>query len=272
VAARLLVLTPTLGRASTLEAAVASVAAAVPNCRHVLVAPAEQVAALRERFPRCAVLPDEGPENGMWGALNHGLATFLEDADWFTWLNDDDLLLPRFAEMARRVGSDPRADFIAYGDVELINRDDRFLGRVTTTSHPRFFVPLLLSGIAPFTQQGTLVPAQVARLVGIFDPTWKLTADLDFWLRALRRGIPFRHYPLRVARYRVHAGQLSGTVAQQRAEISQLTRRAQPTFSEQALRPVAAVHYRLANLPRYLERWRHAGLRTSRQIFSTPPV
>jgi Ca2+-binding RTX toxin-like protein len=68
---KLLVVTPTLGESPWLEETISSVAAVAGAPEHVLVAPADKVAALARRYPRVAVVAEPG--GGMYAAINAGL-------------------------------------------------------------------------------------------------------------------------------------------------------------------------------------------------------
>ena len=130
---KLLVLTPTLGKSPWLEETVASVARLPVPCRHVLVAPAEIVAALSVRFPVAQVVPEIG--GGMYAAINAGLAA-VSDWDAFTYLNDDDWLLPNFvrvAQTAARAGDRP---LMVYGRVRLIDAQGHRLGAIPVSLTP----------------------------------------------------------------------------------------------------------------------------------------
>jgi len=65
---------------------------------HLLAAPAEKQPELQARFPHTRVVADAGRAGGIYGALNAALAVAGNDWDWFTYINDDDTLLPGFSE------------------------------------------------------------------------------------------------------------------------------------------------------------------------------
>ena len=63
------------------------------------------------------MVADAGKEGGLYGALNAGLAATVETPwDWYTYINDDDLLSLGFGEMMTR--HDARGDLatVAYGE------------------------------------------------------------------------------------------------------------------------------------------------------------
>lgn len=252
----LLVVTPTLGESRFLDQTVAAVAALPLSIRHVLAAPSHLVAQLQARYPGTQVVADAGREGGLYGALNVALSLVPKNWHWFTYINDDDLLLPGFGEVARAHLIRPDPEPVIYGNVEMIDEAGRRLGLVTVERDARWIPALLQQDISPLMQQGMLFHHEcVARLQG-FDTRYSLCADLDFWLRACAAGERFRYYPAAVAQFRLRAGQLSGntelTVREQRHIVSRHLPVRLPAWH----RHLAALRYRLHNLPRYLDRIR----------------
>ncbi|HEY5792005.1 MAG TPA: glycosyltransferase [Chthoniobacterales bacterium] len=263
---RILVVTPTLGESAFLDETLQSVASQPLNILHVLAVPAGKVEALKARYPGTIVVPDAGKEGAIYGALNAALNAVPEGWDWFTYINDDDLLLPGFGEMALRHFRRRRPEPVTYGDVELIDDAGGVLGHITVERSPKWIPALLQEGISPLMQQGMLFRRDVVkRLVG-FDQRYRLCADLDFWLRAYASGAAFRNYATRVARFRVRSGQLSGNTELTQREQDMIVARNLPIRRTAIRRALAVIRYRLANLPRYLARVRSRGFQTSYQI------
>jgi glycosyltransferase involved in cell wall biosynthesis len=268
-APRILVVTPTLGDSRFLDETVASVAAQSADILHVMAVPAPKVAELQARFPAVRVCRDAGREGGIYGALNAGLETARGDWDWFTYINDDDALRPGFSAMlAREIAALEVAD-VAYGDVELVDESGRHISRITIERNPAWIPALLQQGISPLMQQGMLFRRSVVERLGRFDTRYRLCADLDFWLRAYASGARFRAHRLRVAQFRLRAGQLSGdTAATEREQTTIVARHlSQPLspFRQQ----LARWRYRWCNLPRYVARMRTRGFRSSYEVLQT---
>ena len=262
----LLVVTPTLGDSRYLDQTVDSVRAQPLTIRHVLAVPAARVAALQERYPHTLVVPDVGKAGAIYGALNAALAQVPDGWDWFTYINDDDLLLPGFGEMARRHFDLAQPAPVTYGDVGLIDDDDRPLGRITVAPDPRWIPALLQQGISPVMQQGMLFHRDTVAWLRGFDLHYRLCADLDFWLRACAAGHRLRYYPVPVAQFRLRRGQLSGATALTEREQEEIVQRLYPARLPAWQRQATRLRYRLHNLPRYLERFRARGIRTSYEM------
>ena len=111
---KILVITPTLGESPWLAETVASVATLAAPHEHVLVAPAATVPALAARFPGVTVTAEPG--GGMYAAINAGVAAARE-WDAFTYINDDDLLLPGFAAAVAAMAGRGTQALLAYGRV-----------------------------------------------------------------------------------------------------------------------------------------------------------
>jgi hypothetical protein len=266
---RILVVTPTLGESPHLDQAVERVGALAAPVLHVLAAPAERVRPLQARFPTARVVADAGRAAGMYGALNAALDAVPSGWGWFTYINDDDLLLPGFDELARRHMARREPEGIAYGDVEVIRENGEPVSRVTTERNPAWIPALLQQGISPLMQQGMLFKRETVMRLGAFDTRYRLCADLDFWLRAYAGGDRFRHYPLQVSRFRLRAGQLSSDTARTIREQDEIVGRHLPARIPAAVKICARLRYRLCNLPRYVERLRSSGLRSSYQILAS---
>ena len=261
---RLLLITPTLGTSAFLPETMASVRAVEgAQVRHVLVCPPDRVETLRQEYPDCTVVVDQGRAGGIYGALNAGLAAVPDGWDWFTYINDDDLLAPGFSRLLARHCRPENAATVAYGDIMNIDPAGRPLGRMTVERQPRRMPALLQQGISPAGQQGMLFGAPVVRSLGGYRLQFKLCADLDFWARAHHRRFRFEYYPWTVGCFRIQPGQLSGDVGLTRRELDAVTGESFPVPVSALARRMARWLYRLANLPRYLERWRSVGRLTT---------
>ena len=264
---RVLVVTPTLGESRLLDETVRSVARQGLAIRHVLSAPAARQAALRSRYLQTHVVTDLGRTGGIYGALNAALnASRDADWDWFTYINDDDALLPGFGTALRHHTRWEEPEPVIYGDVAAVDGDSRPISLVTVESDPAWIPALLQQGISPLMQQGLVMHRSVVQRLAAFDLRYRLCADLDFWLRAYAGGAAFRYYPMRLAQFRIHVGQLSGATAVTQREQAEIVRRHLPETVPAGRRRFACWRYRARNLPRYLARVRRRGWTTSYQL------
>lgn len=254
----LAVVTATRTAPPSLEETVRSVAASLPEARHVVVGPSALAVPVARRFPHVVFVAESG--NGLYAALNDGLGA-LGDAEAFTWLNDDDVLSPEGTPAALRALAAASVD-IVYGRVRLADAAGRRLGEIPVARRPADLPALLASGIMPLAQPGTWVRREVLAAVPRFDESYRLAGDLDFYVRALRAGVAFGFVDAEVARFRLHAGQLS----KQEAEAAHEHARAVAGLSA-VPSTGARWRFRCDNLPVYLERVRRHGFVSMRTLY-----
>ncbi len=197
------IVVPALNAAGTLAATLASLAPIRKAGATVLVVDGgstdgtPQIAAAKD----VPVLPAAG---NMYGALNAGFHAI--HADWYTWINADDLLYSdRISPEALTAST---AD-VLYGRVDFIDEAGRFLHSWLSAA-PHHLLHLYQAGYSPLLQQGTLFRRRVFETLDGFAESYRFVADADFWWRALENGFRFAcstHPP--VAAFRLHAGQLS---------------------------------------------------------------
>ena len=132
------------------------------------------------------------PDGGIYEAMNKGAR--MASGDWLLFLNSGDLLvenvlarvfsLPFDAEIAYGdlfVGQSPEAPIRTYPDAEEIT--------------PAYFLHSYLPHPASF------ISAALFRTIGGYDERFRIAADTDFFLSAVREGARLFHLPFPVARY-----------------------------------------------------------------------
>jgi glycosyltransferase involved in cell wall biosynthesis len=250
----ILVVTPTLGTSAWLDETVASVVAQASVSRQVLVCPAEVGADLKKRFPQTQVVTEPG--GGMYTAINAGLAAATGEWEAFTYLNDDDLLLPAFAAHARAVERAGSRPLVAYGNVKLIDGCGRRLGAIPVSVMPSMNRALYAQRIEPVYQHGTLVTRAALEVLRGFDASFRFCGDSEFLARACLAGIPFQRTGGRaVAAFRLRTGQLTKNRAAMVAERAAVDAKLGLVGCEPRLRRlVARMAFRTENLPIYVER------------------
>ncbi len=249
---KLLVITPTLGRSPWLGETVASVAAFGTNHKHILVTPAATVTSLAGRFSRVAVLAESG--GGMYGAINTALRT---ESDWdaFTYLNDDDLLLPDFPAVTRALAPASRP-LAVYGGVRLIDARGRRVGAIPVSPKPAFNRLLYAQRIEPVYQHGSVFTRAAYEQLGGFDASFQFCGDSEFLARACVVGVPFLRATRReVAAFRLRAGQMTKARPVMIAERLRVDAKLGLCAGRITLRHRwARWYFRFANLPAYAER------------------
>jgi hypothetical protein len=272
--ARVLVVTPTLGKSRWLDTTCRRVAEFCPRSLHVLAAPAPVVASLQARYPDCTVVADLGPAGGMYGAINAGVAAAAErDWNWFTYINDDDYFLPGFRDLLGLADS-ATADLL-YGDVWYADEADGWIAPIPVERNPVHFKGLFRRGISPLVQQGTLVRRTCVERLGGFDTRYRLSSDLDFLAKAFVLGCQFQHAQTAVAAFRIQPGQLSGLATEMQAECLEIRQRLFPGKLTALEQGYIHATFILRNYRCYLNRISRLGFSSSKQIMGrgkTPPA
>jgi hypothetical protein len=227
------------------------------------------VAQLKDRFPLSRVVPDQGKEGGLYGAINAGIAGGGDAWDFFTYLNDDDLLGEGFQAMCRLHASDARSETIAFGCISNINGDGRRIMRMTVGPQPDQYKALLQMGTSPTGQQGMIFGRTVVEAIGPYSTRYRLCGDLDYWCRAMAAGFRFVFYPVEAGQFRVQKGQLSGDTETTRRELAQIVAQHFPERASRWERLQAKLTYRLYNSSRYLERVVRYGFKSSYQLLES---
>ena len=204
---RVLVITPTRGVSPWLAETIASVAG-FAGCEHVLVAPGGVIGSLAFRFPTTRVIREPG--GGMYAAINAGIEA---TRGWsaFTYINDDDMLLPDFRLMIDAIAfSDVRQALVAYGGVRLIKGDGRRIGSIPISPAGKLNRALYAQRLEPVYQHGTVFTRAVIDAIGGFDASLRYCGDSEFLGRACVAGVPFvKATTHEVAAFRLRMGQLT---------------------------------------------------------------
>jgi hypothetical protein len=252
---KLAVITPTLGTSPWLAETIASVAAYAAGAVHVFVAPAAAIVGLAAQFPRSLIVPEPEGGAGMYAAINAGLAA-AGTWDAFTYLNDDDLLLPNFSAVVQAASGVVGRPMIAYGGVKLIDPRGRRLGSVPISPAAELNRALYAQRLEPVYQHGTITTRTVFEAIGGFDPTFRFCGDSEFLARACVKGIPFACATRRaVAAFRLRPGQATKNrlaMIAERARVDEQLGLLEPRSAAELKR--ARRYFRIANLVIYAER------------------
>src|SRR5438034_1177291 len=144
-----------------------------------------------------------GPDDGMYDAVNKGLAT--ASGDILAYLPSDDAYLPWAIEtIVDRFASRPRLD-LAFGDGITIEED--FGTQILRLYAP--FDRISLANHASLMQPAVFWRRRLHERLGGFDARMRYVADLDYWLRAAAAGATMAHVAEVIALERVHEGRLS---------------------------------------------------------------
>jgi hypothetical protein len=162
------------------------------------------------------------PGDGLSAAINAGWQN-LQDIEFITWLGDDDTLTEgSLALTTEALAHNPKA-VMAYGGLRWMDAS----GKLTRVTIPlgiehRY---LLRWGGHLVWQPGSLYRVSTIRRIGGLDNRLKYAMDLDMFLSLAEQG-PFECIRRPLAEYRVHAGSISSSMAeQQRNEADEIRAR-----------------------------------------------
>jgi hypothetical protein len=206
----------------------------------------------------------------MYAALNTAIAS-AKDWDAFTYINDDDLLLPGFGIVAQALAKHRAERMMVYGRIRLIDSEGRRLGVIPVCPWPALNRLLYSQRIEPVYQQGTLMSRAAFEFLGGFDESLKLCADTELLARACMRGVQSVCATRReVAAFRFRAGQLSKNRVTVAAELAEIYGRLRWPARRLSYRHHAArLLFRAANLDAYLQRLGRHGWISFGKMFET---
>ncbi|GEM_PF-1308412 len=201
---RLFLVTPSFNQAHFLADNLRNVAALGPNVDHHVQdgASTDGTAALLVRSQRPHFTYASTPDHGIYDALHR--AFDLGRGEVLGWLNCDDLLLPYTAELVLDTFAQHPAVDVVYGDALELTATRVAL---TVTPSPRWLRPFMAAG-AMLPQPAVFFRRTLWNTLGGLDLSYRLLADADLWLRALKRGSTMLKLPELLAVQRMVPGQL----------------------------------------------------------------
>ncbi len=261
----LLIITPTLGSSHFFPETMQSIARLRCSYRHIIVCPSWQVERLKAICSESTVVAEPAHTRGLYGAINHGLAAAQsDDWKWFTYINDDDLLLPGVEAC---LGGAHEDDDLCYGHVDKIDEQSTRIESISTLKSASHFLPLVRSGISGFNQQGAIIRRQICERIGDFDTNLRICADFDYFVRAAVNGARLRYFPVVTGAFRIRAGQISQDIALELEEKTEIYRKNNlDRYLGGAIR--AKMLFRFQNSGAYVRRMLRGGFYTSYQLLS----
>lgn len=244
-----MIVTPTLGERESLVDTIKSVRVMGVQS-HVCVCPEKNVEKVREICGSGFCVKSEIRKGGVYAAVNEVLLGDRPQSKWVGYLNDDDYWLPGMKILLNR--SEVSSADIIYGRVEFVDWRGKHIAFSTGTGFYRLFPYLASYGVYIFTQQAVLIKRSLFTHLGGFDEQYKIQADNDFWIRAIKAGARCEYVDGVCAAYRVHENQLTA------GRLGLIERQRMLTTHNLAATTVRSrlslLFYRLANAPMYFGR------------------
>lgn len=146
----------------------------------------------------------------------------LAEAEYITFIDSDDLLMPNALERMMDVMKREKEDIIVYGSYLRIDENGRVYGKCKRRLYSGYVTKYLFQNIFVHSC-GTMFPRRILQDTA-FDTSLKVCSDYDLWLRL---SLKYRFVALAgpVFKRRRHAGNLSGRSLENRlAELKVLER------------------------------------------------
>ncbi len=159
-------------------------------------------------------------DKGIADAYNKGFAK--ATGEIFCWQDADDWYLPGTIKKVVEVfNNHPAVDFV-FGDILFCDKNDNI---VDYTKRPGFDGESLVYNMMNINPQTAFWKSSLHKKLQGLDIRYRISADYDFYIRALRLGAKFYHIPEFLAAYRYHPQQITKNVELLRLEHSQIQKK-----------------------------------------------
>lgn len=188
------------------------------------------------------------PPGNMYRAINAGLR--IASARWLGYLNSDDMIYPRSYARLIKAGLAKHAD-IVYGSCDFIDRENRFLFSYFP-GKPHELLAQFRSSQLSFAQPAAIFRSEVFSQLSGFDEQYNLSADHDFFWRALLNKFNFiqlNEPP--VACFRISSNQLSQNKERTFQEVASIRDK---NGHPHTLDYIDTLRWRTRNAPQYILR------------------
>jgi glycosyltransferase involved in cell wall biosynthesis len=162
-----------------------------------------ELSALCEKY-KCKIVLEKS--KGIFSAINDGVDYLRDKVELFSFIGDDDQLLPGAIRNLLQAFDDPQV-MMAYGYLWYFDENSRIL--FCNPGYPKLhkliaWIPDLIP------HPGAVVRISAWEKLNGFDRQFKFAADLDFWIRLRKLG-KLRHMKVPMAYFRWHEnGQTAG--------------------------------------------------------------
>lgn len=179
------IITVALNASSTIQDTMGSIdGQSYQNIEHIVVdgKSADDTISIVKKFPHVKKMISE-PDRGLYDAMNKGIA--MAQGDVIGILNADDLLYEEttIEKIAAVFSSYPEIQLL-YGNIEYF-RDSNYSEVIRYWRTKNYYPSFFEDGKAP-PHPSLFVRAKVYRDIGIYDSSFKIAADYEFMLRAMK--------------------------------------------------------------------------------------
>jgi glycosyltransferase involved in cell wall biosynthesis len=139
------------------------------------------------------------PDRGQSDAINKGFQ--MATGELCAWVNSDDLLLPGCLTKVATAYLANNSPDIIHSNCIYIDRDGLIVKAVRTPRQTYFFAQ---RGVWSITEPSVFYRTDRLRQVGYLDLNYRLSMDLDLWIRLLQQNCVFVHIPEYLGAFRWH--------------------------------------------------------------------
>ncbi|MDO9464752.1 MAG: glycosyltransferase family 2 protein [bacterium] len=138
------------------------------------------------------------PDKGQANALNKGFK--IANGEIIGWLNSDDTYTPDALQKAVKAFSKNRKADVVFGNSNYIDKNDKITG-FHKGKHNISFHDFRYN--SKLVQPEVFFRKKLISKIGFLDETLNYAMDYEFWIRALKSRINFKHIPFPLANFRL---------------------------------------------------------------------
>lgn len=266
---KLLLVTPTIGKSQWLtqtQNSIRYVKSKGLDVFWIIVCPETSKHKVEDSYEPDLVVA-EPPGGGMYVAINYAVES-VKSIDWshFSYINDDDYLAESFYEHCRYAETSNQD--VVYGHIDYVDIHSTVVGAISICKNTKDLLPLFAMGLAPFSQQGTILKKEIYNRIGGFDTSFTHVADCFMWIRSIEVGASFGYSGHKAACFRVRPGQLGGDMNLMIAQTNATRQYIKKKFALNIFNCyIAFVRFKFTNLRTIIQRIKRVGFHSSQAYF-----
>jgi len=250
---KILILTPSLGKRSTLARTIQTVKEiGKDKIKHIVITPQDKILELQNQYPNTEFVAETGRTKGIYPQLNDIFFKYGKNYDWLGWINDDDWWLQDFDKLISAVDKNFDLDMV-YGCTNYANNNGLLLTKFTTCRWFSFCQALSQEKLTMIPQQSVLFSSSIFFKVGGFSENYKYISDVKFWIDLSSMKLRYRYINAACAAYTIGNDRLSSDSNSVLKEWAQLLKEYKRRNKLYCI--FAKLLFRVVNSPTYIRRF-----------------